>query len=86
MTLTDMDMRSMAHAIQNLSDLPIYVNDSWGTTLLDIKSFCRKLKAEQGIGLIVIDYLQLMKPHVRKQSREQEIAEISRGSKSWPKN
>jgi replicative DNA helicase len=82
---TDMDLRNMAHAIQNLSTLPIYVNDNAGTTLLDIKSFCRKLKTDQGLGLIVIDYLQLMKPHIRKQSREQEIAEISRGIKELAK-
>jgi replicative DNA helicase len=61
-----MDLRNLAHAVQNLSGLPIYVNDNAGNTLLDIKSFCRKLKAEQGLGLIVIDYLQLMKPHIRK--------------------
>jgi replicative DNA helicase len=82
---TDMDLRNLAHAVQNLSGLPIYVNDNAGNTLLDIKSFCRKLKAEQGLGLIVIDYLQLMKPHIRKQSREQEIAEISRGIKELAK-
>jgi replicative DNA helicase len=81
----DMDMRSIANAIKNMSDLPIYINDSGGTTLLDIKSQARKVKADQGIGLVIIDYLQLMKPHVRKNSREQEIAEISRGIKELAK-
>ena len=65
--------------------MPIHINDNGATTLLDIKSQCRKIKADQGIGLIVIDYLQLMQPHVRKQSREQEIAEISRGIKELAK-
>jgi replicative DNA helicase len=75
------DLKNIYKAIQTLSGLPIIVNDSGATTLIDIKSQCRKIKAEQGLGMIVIDYLQLMQPHVRKQSREQEIAEISRGLK-----
>lgn len=81
----DMDMRNISVAIKNMSSLPIYINDSGGTTLLDIKSQSRKIKTEQGLGLIIIDYLQLMKPHVRKSSREQEIAEISRGIKELAK-
>lgn len=82
---TDMDLRNMAHAVGKLSKLPIFINDHAGTNLLDIKSQCRKIKKEQGLGMIVIDYLQLMQPHVRKNSREQEIAEISRGIKELAK-
>lgn len=82
---TDMDLRNMYNAVQTLAKLPVFINDSAGTTLLDIKSQCRKIKAEHGLGMIVIDYLQLMKPHVRKNSREQEIAEISRGIKELAK-
>jgi replicative DNA helicase len=79
------DMKNMFTAVQELSRLPIVINDSGGTTLLDIRSQCRRLKAEQGLGMIVIDYLQLMQPHVRKPSREQEISEISRGLKELGK-
>ncbi len=79
------DMKNMFQAVQGLSRLPIVINDSGGTTLIDIRSQCRKLKAEQGLGMIVIDYLQLMQPHVRKNSREQEISEISRGLKELAK-
>ncbi len=82
---TDMDIRNMADAVGSLSKLPIFINDSGATTLLDIRSQCRKIKKDQGLGIIVIDYLQLMKPHVQKQSREQEIAEISRGLKELGK-
>lgn len=82
---TDMDLRNLGHAVQNLSKLPIYINDNGATTLLDIKSQCRKLKASEGLAMIVIDYLQLMTPHIRKPSREQEIAEISRGIKELAK-
>jgi replicative DNA helicase len=81
----DMDMRSIANAIKNMSELPIFINDSGATTLLDIKSQARKVKATQNLGLIIIDYLQLMKPHVKKNSREQEISEISRGIKELAK-
>ncbi len=82
---TDSDLRSLGYAVQELSKLPLYINDSAATTLLDIKSQARKVAAEQGLGMIVIDYLQLMQPHVRKSSREQEIAEISRGIKELAK-
>lgn len=81
----DVDMRNIAVAIRSLSKLPIFINDSAGTTLLDIKSQARKVKTDQGLGMIIIDYLQLMKPHVQKSSREQEIAEISRGIKELSK-
>lgn len=82
---TDADLRNLGHAVQQLSKLPVYINDSGATTLLDIKSQARKVSAEQGLGMIVIDYLQLMQPHIRKSSREQEIAEISRGIKELAK-
>ncbi|MCO4755050.1 MAG: replicative DNA helicase [Bacteriovoracaceae bacterium] len=81
----EMDLRNLGHAVQNISKLPIYINDNSATTLLDMKSQCRKIKADQGMGMIVIDYLQLMQPHVKKSSREQEIAEISRGIKELAK-
>ncbi|MBD65679.1 MAG: replicative DNA helicase [Halobacteriovoraceae bacterium] len=82
---TDTDLRNLGFAVQELSKHPIFINDSAGTNLLDIKSQARKVKTEQGLGLIVIDYLQLMQPHVKKSSREQEIAEISRGIKELAK-
>lgn len=77
----EMDLRSISGAIQKLSNLPIYINDSGSTNLIDIRSYCRKIKAERGLSMIVIDYIGLMPMHVKKQSREQEIAELSRGLK-----
>jgi replicative DNA helicase len=79
------EMKNMFTAVQQLSRLPIVINDSGATTLIDIRSQCRRLKAEQGLGMIVIDYLQLMQSHVKKNSREQEISEISRGLKELAK-
>lgn len=81
----DTDLRSLAKATQELSSLPIYINDSGNTTILDIQSQCRKIKAEQGLGLIVIDYLQLMSSINKSLQREQQIAEISRGLKTMAK-
>lgn len=77
----EMDLRAISGAIQKLSNLPIFINDTGSTNLIDIRSYCRKIKAERGLAMVVIDYLQLMPPHTQKQSREQEIAEISRGIK-----
>jgi len=77
----EMDLRSISSAVQKLSNLKLFINDAGSTTLLDIRSYCRKLKAEQGLAMIVVDYIQLMPTHSKKQNREQEIAELSRGFK-----
>ncbi len=82
------DLRHIGHAIQKLSEYPIFINDSGDSTLLDIQSQCRKLQTEYGLGLVVVDYLQLM-GHYRQGgkeiSREQQISEISRGLKTLAK-
>lgn len=77
----ELDLRSISNAVQKLSNLKLYINDSGTTNLMDIRSYCRKLKAEQGLAMIIVDYLQIMPMHVKKQNREQEIAELSRGFK-----
>lgn len=77
----EMDLRSISNAIQKLSNLKLYINDSGSTNLMDIRAYCRKLKAEQGLAMIIVDYLQIMPMHIKKQNREQEIAELSRGFK-----
>jgi replicative DNA helicase len=83
--LLDTDLRNISKALKDLSQLPIYINDSADITLIDIKSQCRKIKAEQGLGMIMIDYLQLMNSHSKVLSREQQISEISRGLKNLAK-
>ncbi|POB14906.1 replicative DNA helicase [Halobacteriovorax sp. DA5] len=79
------DLRKIGQGIQQLADMPIYINDNAGTNLLDIQSACRKIKASEGLGLVVIDYLQLMSSHNKMLPREQQIAEISRGLKNMAK-
>ncbi|RLA61728.1 MAG: replicative DNA helicase [Epsilonproteobacteria bacterium] len=80
----DTDLRAISRAVRDLSEFPILINDD-GVNVLDIQSQCRKIKAEQGLGMVIIDYLQLMKSHTKNPSREQQIAEISRSLKEMAK-
>ncbi|MFZ4712271.1 MAG: replicative DNA helicase [Bacteriovoracaceae bacterium] len=84
--LLDTDLRSIGVAVKELSNLPIYIDDKGDINLVDIKSQCRKIKMDQGLGLVIIDYLQLMHSHTGGNTqREQQIAEISRGLKNLAK-
>ena len=76
------DWVKLATALGHLSEAPIYIDDTPGITVTEIRAKCRKLKLEKNIGLIVIDYLQLIQgTGKRNASREQEISEISRSLK-----
>lgn len=80
--LGDDDWVKLANTIGILSDAPIYIDDTPGISIMEIRAKCRKLKLERNIGLVVIDYLQLIQgTGGRNSSREQEISEISRSLK-----
>ena len=80
--LEDDDWMKIATATSTLSEAPIYIDDTPGITVMEIRAKCRKLKLEKDIGLVVIDYLQLVQGSGKKNStREQEISEISRSLK-----
>ena len=80
--LGDDDWVKLANTIGNLSEAPIYIDDTPGISIMEIRAKCRKLKLEKDIGLIVIDYLQLIQgTNGKNSSREQEISEISRSLK-----
>lgn len=80
--LEDDDWSKLAAATGQLSEAPIYIDDTPGISIMEIRAKCRKLKLEKNIGLVIIDYLQLITPAGRRGgSREQEIAEISRSLK-----
>jgi replicative DNA helicase len=79
------DWPPLANAAGVLSDLPIYIDDTPGLTLMELRAKARRLRSESGLGLIIIDYLQLMRAGVRTDSREQEISEISRSLKGLAK-
>lgn len=80
--LTDSDWADLIQAMGPLSQAPIYIDDTPGVTPMEVRSKCRRLKVEKGLGLIVIDYLQLMNGNGRTDSRQQEISEISRSLKA----
>lgn len=78
-SLEDHDWEKLTMAIATLSEAEIYIDDTPGITVMDIRTKCRRLKKERGLSLILIDYLQLI--HSRGKSmenRQQEVAEISR--------
>ena len=80
--LEEKDWTVLIEAMGPLSEAPIYIDDTPGISPMDIRSKCRRLKLEKGLGLIVIDYLQLMSGNGRNDSRQQEISEISRSLKA----
>ena len=78
----DDDWVKLASTLGRLSEAPIYIDDTAGISIMEIRAKCRKLKIEKDIGLVVIDYLQLIQGSGnRNSSREQEISEISRSLK-----
>ena len=81
--IEDDDWMKLAAALGELTDAPIYIDDTAGLNITEIRAKCRKIKIEKDIGLVVIDYLQLISGSGNKKigSREQEIAEISRSLK-----
>ena len=80
--ISDEDWSKLAIASGELSESAgIYIDDSAGINIAEIRAKCRKLKLEKNIGLVVIDYLQLIQGSGNTKSREQEIAEISRSLK-----
>lgn len=78
--LDDGDWEKIAVSLNSLGNAPIYISDTTNITVSDIRARCRRLKAEKGLGLIVIDYLQLMSG-TRAESRQQEVSDMSRSLK-----
>jgi len=77
------DFPRIGHAMGVLSEAPIFIDDNAGANVMQIRTKCRRLKAEHGLGLIIIDYMQLMESHTSKygDNRVQEVAVISRNLK-----
>ncbi len=85
--MSDADWQQLARAAGRLSAAPIFIDDTPGLTVLELRAKCRRLKAEHDIGLVIVDYLQLMHGtgNSKNSNREQEIAHISRSLKSLAK-
>ncbi|MEK7479535.1 MAG: replicative DNA helicase [Patescibacteria group bacterium] len=76
------DFELIQHALGNLSELKIFVDDTPSPSILQMRSMARRLQIEHGLDLLVIDYLQLVKPRTDSSSMVQQVTEISRGLKS----
>jgi len=83
--LHESDWPKLTIAAGNLSEAPIYIDDTAALSVLELRAKARRLKSDRGLGILVIDYLQLMKGRSRVESRQQEISEISRSLKALAK-
>ena len=79
--LLENDWPKISHAVGRLAEAPIYIDDNPHLTVMEIRAKARRLKSRSGLGLIIIDYLQLMTGRVNAESRQVEVSEISRGLK-----
>jgi len=76
------DWDSINNTLPKISQAPLFIDDTPGISVAQMRSKCRKLKLEHGLGMIVIDYIQLMSGSGRTENRQQEISEISRSLKA----
>jgi replicative DNA helicase len=83
--LNESDWPKLTIAAGNLSEAPIYIDDTAALSVLELRAKARRLKSERGLGMLIIDYLQLMKGRARVENRQQEISEISRSLKALSK-
>jgi len=77
----DNDFGRLSEAIASLSEAPIFIDDAPSPTVLQMRTMGRRLQAEHGLGLIVVDYLQLIQPRTNSESIVQQVTEISRSLK-----
>jgi len=83
--LNESDWPKLTIAAGSLSESPIYIDDSAALSVLELRAKARRLKSDHGLGMVIVDYLQLMKGRSRVESRQQEISEISRSLKALSK-
>ncbi len=83
--LRDDDFPRLARAAGILSSAPVWIDDTPGISILEMRSKARRLKADAGIGMVIVDYLQLMAGPSNSESRQQEVSQISRGLKALAK-
>lgn len=81
----DSDFEKISLALGNLANAPLFVDDSPSPTILQMRAMARRLQAEHGLGLLIVDYLQLIRPTRPTDSEVQQITEISRNLKSLAK-
>ena len=79
--LLDGDWPKISHAIGRIGSAPLHIDDNPNVTVMDIRARARRMKSRDGLGLVVVDYLQLMSGRMSAENRQVEISEISRGLK-----
>ena len=85
-TLRDKDWMRLTEAANHLSELPIFIDDNSGLTVLDMKARCRRLLKKSDLTLVIVDYIQLIQGRRSAESRQIEISEISRSLKALAKD
>ncbi len=83
--LSKEDFGKLIDSLGRIANAPIFIDDSSALTIMQMRAKARRLKAEHGLGLLVVDYLQLMSGYGRYENRNQEISSISRGLKALAK-
>ena len=81
-TLSDNDMNAILGAANELMQVPLYIDDTPGLTIMQLRAKARRLKQKHDVGAIFVDYLQLMTSGRRSESRQQEVSEMSRSVKA----
>jgi replicative DNA helicase len=79
--MEDSDWTRLTRSLGRLAEAPLFIDDSAAITMMELRAKCRRLKQRHGLGLVIVDYLQLMQPSKRVESRQQEVSEISRSLK-----
>ncbi len=83
--LSKEDFAKLVDALGQIANAPLFIDDSSTLTIMEMRAKARRLKAEHGLGLLIVDYLQLMSGYGRSENRNQEISGISRGLKGLAK-
>jgi hypothetical protein len=83
--LSQEEWHKLTRAVGPLSDSPLYIDDAASLSVMEIRAKARRLKAEKGLEVVFVDYLQLMRGFSRAESRQQELSEISRSLKALAK-
>jgi replicative DNA helicase len=85
-SMSDAEFTRLVHMAQTLRDLPLYIDDTGGISIAQIAARARRLKREKHIGMVVVDYLQLVEPASRRfENRVQEVSEVTKGLKALAK-
>jgi replicative DNA helicase len=79
--MEESDWTRLTRSLGKLAEAPLFIDDSASVTMMEIRAKCRRLKQRHGLGLVIVDYLQLMQPAKRFDNRQQEVSEISRSLK-----